>query len=105
MTLVILRFTGSKLEEIDSDCHVAPSGQSVDPTVVPAHFQVQRQAAHQGVVARSVERVCARAAVGVRIRHFGDCSEWAKSKRVSKKIEIGVEVSRHDKGVGRNLGV
>ena len=27
------------------------------------------------------------------------------SERVSKKIEIGVEVYRRDKGVGRNLGV
>ena len=27
------------------------------------------------------------------------------SKRASKKVEIGVEIQRHDKGVGRNLGV
>ena len=27
------------------------------------------------------------------------------AKRVSKKVEIGVEVYRRDKGVGRNVGV
>ena len=35
------------------------------------------------------------------IHHLG----VSLSQRVSKKVEIGVEVYRRDKGVGRNVGV
>ena len=59
-----------------------------------------------------VSRRCRRwywSAFGCRgwIRRETSCERFSiafLSKRVSKKVEIGVEVSRRDKGVGRNVG-